>query len=132
MNSSAEIVKALGRAEDALENTAHSLTGGFTLGAVNRAYYAMFYCMTALLLSENVQAKTHQGVRAKFGEVFIKTSLLPRILANYVRDAFDVRQDADYDLDADITEDEAQILVGNAQIFYQYAKNYLNQSANLS
>ena len=122
-----EPFKALERAEDALHNSVHSLHGGFTLGTVNRAYYTMFHCMCALLATQDIHAKTHQGTRAKFGEMFIKSSIFPHITANYVRDAFNLRQEADYDLDANITEDEAQILVDNAREFYNLTKKYLEK-----
>ena len=121
--------KALERAEDALENSVYSLHGGFTLGTVNRAYYTMFYCMTALLATQGVYAKTHQGIRAKFSELFIKSSLFPNNIAKYIGNAFDLRQEADYYLDTNITEDEAKILVENAREFYNLTKNHLENLA---
>jgi uncharacterized protein (UPF0332 family) len=45
----AEVAKALNKAKDSIAAAAYSMTGGFILAAVNRAYYAMFYCMNALL-----------------------------------------------------------------------------------
>ena len=44
-----EAVKALDRAKDAIETAEYTIQGDFILAAINRAYYAMFYCMTALL-----------------------------------------------------------------------------------
>ncbi len=85
--------------------------------------------MCALLASQDIHAKTHQGTRAKFGEFFIKTSILPQIIAKYVSNAFDLRQEADYDIDANITEDEAKILVENAREFYNLTKVYLENLA---
>ena len=41
--------------------------------------------MVALLLTENVSAKTHQGIRAKFIELFIKTKIFPSSIAGYVK-----------------------------------------------
>jgi uncharacterized protein (UPF0332 family) len=117
--------KALERAADALSNSVHSLHGGFTLGTVNRAYYTMFYSMSAVLILLDIYPKTHQGVRSKFGEMYIKTELFPMRFANYIRDAFNLRQDADYDLDAHISEEEAQVLVDNATEFYKFTKGYV-------
>jgi uncharacterized protein (UPF0332 family) len=121
--------KALERAEDALENSVYSLHGGFTLGTVNRAYYTMFYCMSALLATKGIHAKTHQDIRAKFGELFIKNSIFPTIIAKYIGNAFDLRQEADYDFEAIITEDEAKVLVENAREFYNLTKEYLEKIA---
>lgn len=122
-----ESYRALERAKDALENSVHNLHGGFIMGTVNRAYYTMFHCMGALLATKETYSKTHQGVRSKFNEIFIKTSILPIHIVKQIGRAFDLRQDADYDLDASITEEEAQILVDNAKEFYIVTKEYLSK-----
>jgi uncharacterized protein (UPF0332 family) len=53
-----DALKALEKAIEALESAAYDLQGGFILTAVNRAYYACYYCMAGLLLTQNVYAKT--------------------------------------------------------------------------
>lgn len=47
------------KAVEALENAEYDLNGGFTLATANRAYYACYYCMTALLYTKDVYAKSH-------------------------------------------------------------------------
>ncbi len=59
MNSNTESFKALERADDAIQAAKYDLEGGHVLAAANRSYYAMFYCMTALLYTKDVFAKTH-------------------------------------------------------------------------
>lgn len=51
MNSSThpDALKALQKAFEAVESAAYDLQGGFILTAVNRAYYACYYCMAGLL-----------------------------------------------------------------------------------
>lgn len=120
-----ESQKALEYAEFTLENSEYNLLGGFTLGAINRAFYAMFYCMNALLFTQNVHAKSHKGTLVKFEELFVKSGIMPKKTSNWVRDAFNLRQEADYDFEAIITEEEAQILVENAKEFYLITKEYL-------
>ncbi|MEW5766371.1 MAG: HEPN domain-containing protein [bacterium] len=44
--------------------------------AVSRAYYAVFHCAQALLLSIGVKAESHSGVRQLFGLYFIYTFAL--------------------------------------------------------
>lgn len=73
-----EALKILSKAVDALQTSEHDLRGGFLLATANRAYYTGYYCMAALLHTLNLYAKTHQGIRAKFSEYFIKTAILPR------------------------------------------------------
>lgn len=74
--------KIMEKAEEAIKAAEYNINGGFSLAAANRAYYACYYCMAALLLTKNGYAKTHQGVRAKFSELFIKTTIFPDFIAN--------------------------------------------------
>jgi len=61
-----EIEKILREAEDCLSNAKYNLKGNWNKAAVNRAYYCMFYCVTALLHTQQISAKTHQGAHLKF------------------------------------------------------------------
>lgn len=131
-SANGESLKILEKAEGAIENAEYDLKGGFVLATANRAYYSCFYCMTALLYTLNVYAKTHQGVRAKFSELFIKTGLFPIEISQYVTRIFRYRQEADYDLEAEITEEEARDLVDKAKQFYQLTKLYLQNTASNS
>lgn len=122
-----ESLKALSKAEDAVKAAEYDLTGNFTLAAVNRTYYACYYCMAALLITKDVYAKTHQGTRAKFSELFIKTSIFPEQIAIYIKIAFDLRQEADYDFDADITSEEAHDVIKKVKEFYLLTETYLQR-----
>lgn len=121
-----ESFKIMEKAEEAIEAAEYNIKGGFSLAATNRAYYACYYCMVALLLTKDVYAKTHQGLRGKFSELFIKTAIFPDIIATHIKTAFDLRQEADYDFDADIPIDVATNVVNNTKEFYQHALGYLN------
>ncbi|HEX9512809.1 MAG TPA: HEPN domain-containing protein [Puia sp.] len=122
-----ESLKALEKAANAIENAEYDLKGGFVLATANRAYYGCYYCMMALLYTQNVYAKTHQGVRVKFSELFIKTEVFSLETSNDIALIFKYRQEADYDLDTDITPAEARDLVNKAQEFYQQTKDYLQK-----
>jgi len=122
-----ESFKALARAQEAIESAEFDIHGGFYLAATNRAYYSCYYCMVALLMTQNVSAKTHQGVRAKFSEAFIRTNIFPETIATFIKNAFELRQEADYDLDADISLDAVKQLLGNTKKVYQAALSYLEE-----
>jgi uncharacterized protein (UPF0332 family) len=94
------------------------------LATANRAYYTCYYCMTALLYTKDVYAKTHQGIRAKFSELFIKTGIFPLTISDSLALLFDFRQEADYDLDADITAEEARNLIEKAKKLVQLTEKY--------
>ncbi len=123
----AESIKAMERAADALENARYNLQGDFTLGAADRAYYACYYCIAAMLYTKNVYPKTHQGAGAKFAELFIKTGIFSVEASDTIAILFNFRQEADYDLDADITIDEARNIIQRATAFYDRCNDYLQK-----
>ena len=118
---------ALERAEDTLDESAHNLDGGFTIATVNRAYYAIFYCLAALLYTEGIQTKRHSGAQGKFHELFIRTDRFPRETINWIQASFQLRQSGDYDLEADISMDEAQEALNYAKQFYKLTKTYMDE-----
>jgi uncharacterized protein len=46
--------------------------------AINRAYYALFYAVSALLLEEGRRFSKHSGVRAAFNRDLVKPGRLSR------------------------------------------------------
>ncbi len=72
------IGKYMERAEFALEASESMLEDAQLFALANRAYYAVFYCVCALLATQDVYTKKHQAARAKFGELFIITELFPK------------------------------------------------------
>jgi hypothetical protein len=64
--------------------------------AINRAYYAVFYAVSALLLEEGHRFQKHSGVRAAFNQHFIKTQRLDRKGGDLYNRLFRDRQEGDY------------------------------------
>lgn len=126
-----EIVKALEKAEDAIRQAEYNLQSDFPIVTANRAYYAGYYCMIALLFTRNVFPKTHQGTHAKFAELFIKSGQFPKYASDIITTLFNTRQQADYDLDADITIDEATSLINKANDFLQLTRQYFEKINSL-
>ena len=53
------------------------LADGDTLGAVNRLYYSLYHAACAALSSRNIEIpKTHSGLIARFGEIYVKQALI--------------------------------------------------------
>ncbi|HUS91790.1 MAG TPA: HEPN domain-containing protein [Phycisphaerae bacterium] len=93
----ADLVKLwLSKAEDSLESAALELDAGHVLFAVNRLYYACFYAITALLLSEGKQFARHASVLAEFNRAWVKTGRVDRTWGSFAHSLFDDRQQADY------------------------------------
>ncbi|MGA0559424.1 HEPN domain-containing protein [Larkinella sp. VNQ87] len=93
------------------------LAGEHTLAAINRTYYTVYYAICALLFSKGVHARTHQGAHSKFNELFVKSGLFTIEEAKLVSDSFALRQTADYDFEATISDATAYDLVRRTRIF---------------
>ena len=63
---------------------------------VNRAYYALFYAVSALLLTANLSSAKHSGIRALFNREYVKTGLVGENIGRLYGKAFDFRQKGDY------------------------------------
>jgi len=86
----------LERARQTLQDAKVLSDMGSLLSAVNRLYYACFYCVSALLLSEGQSASKHTGVRSLFNRLWVKTGRVPKDLGGFYGTLFDQRQKADY------------------------------------
>lgn len=83
-------------AHDSLEAARRELAAGAYPFAINRAYYALFYAVCALLLEEGREFSKHAGVRAAFNRYVIKAGLLEKKYGNLYNTLFDDRQAGDY------------------------------------
>lgn len=120
-----ESFRMLDRADDALRAAKHDLQGDFFLAAVNRAYYAIFYCANSLLHLKNINVKTHQAVRTKFSEEYIKTNIFPSSVGENLRRAYNLREIADYDMDGYIQPQEAEKVISDAEDILRITQDYL-------
>jgi uncharacterized protein len=96
------------------------------------AYYAMFHGAQAMLVNEGLELHTHEAVKTKFSELFVKNrkAVAPefgRMLAK----AYDFRLDADYAIDArgDIEPAVAKQQLENAGRFVSMAEAHLRSEA---
>ncbi|MFN8453942.1 MAG: HEPN domain-containing protein [Anaerolineae bacterium] len=65
-------------------------------GAINRAYYAMFYALLALLATKQLGTSKHSSALSLFDREFVKTGIFPRELSRALHLAFERRQIHDY------------------------------------
>lgn len=81
---------------------------GMWHSAVNRLYYASYYMVSALLISREIVAKTHAGVKTKFFQDFVKTGKVPVELGKFYSNLLDWRQKGDYGDFAGFSQEEVE------------------------
>jgi len=106
-----EILKLIEKAERSLEVAKVLLNRGDYDFAISRAYYAMFYCAKAILLTKGITTKKHSSTISLFCENFVKSGEFSEELASYLIDAFRKRQIGDYDVFIIPTKEEAEDLI---------------------
>ena len=115
------------QANEALDEGRLLAEAGFARGAVNRAYYAMFYGLQALLASRGLRTSKHSGAIALFDREFVKPGILPRDLSRWLHRMFDLRQDADYGDMFRPSTDEAQEALTDAATFVSAVSDLLRK-----
>jgi len=93
-----EVRAFMANAEKALEGARHLFSVGDYRGALSRAYYASFYAVSAVLLTDGQSYKKHSAVISAFNKIFLKNSIFDREIGRKYRSLFDLRQLSDYDL----------------------------------
>ena len=120
-----ELKKIIDKSGEILEDARYLLAGTRYEAAVNRAYYSMFTAIQGLLLNKDIFVKTHSGAKAKFHEFYLKTNLLPLEFGKIFENASALRQEADYDFDMDISEEDAKQTINDANKFLMAVISFL-------
>ena len=85
-----------GKARESLQAARREFAAGAYSFAMNRAYYALFYAVSTLLLEEGRRFKKHSGVRSAFNRQIIKSGRMERWCGELYNEIFDDRQAGDY------------------------------------
>ena len=120
-----EIKGLINKAEESLEAAKELFNKKFFDFSVSRAYYTMFYCAEALLLTKDLSFSKHSAVISFFGKEFIKTGIFPERFNEYINDAFRKRHKGDYWIDTGLTEKDCKIILKRAEEFLKETKKYL-------
>lgn len=88
----------LARARESGSSAQLLLQAGDLVGAVNRAYYSMFYAAQAALVHEGIELRNakHGTVVSRFGERLVKTGRVPDHFGRWLNQALELRSIVDY------------------------------------
>ena len=119
-----KIVKLIDKSERNIEVAEKLIRDNELEIAVSRLYYAMFYCAEALLLSKNLSFSSHKAVIVNFGKEFVKTGIFDEKFHKVLQNAFEDRQEADYEF-VEFEKSEVEEYLNLAKEFLETAKKYL-------
>ncbi len=98
-------------------------------GAINRAYYSMFYAALALLASRQLVASKHSGVISVVHREFVKTGIMSTETAKFLDIAFDLRNKCDYRDFIDPTGEQVVELIEESGKFIEAVRNILSRQS---
>ena len=84
---------------------------------VNRAYYAMFHGAAAVLLTKDSNCSSHSSTISAFGEFLATIGMIDPVHHKRLREAFDLRQESDYEAHIEISKIEAEKMLNRAMNF---------------
>ena len=103
------------------------LMEGLYTHSVNRSYYAIFHAIRAVLALEGIDFKKHTGVISYFQQHYIKTEIFERKYSDYVKEAFTIRTDSDYEDFYDVSKNDAFEQLNHARQFIAAVEEYINK-----
>jgi uncharacterized protein (UPF0332 family) len=123
---STEVKANLERAEQAVNAAQKLLLDGYCDFAASRAYYAVFYAASALLLQEGLEFRKHSGVIATIHQRFIKTGRMEKEFGKNINWLFELRSIGDYGVTAHVPAADAEQAISTAMSFLQKARTILS------
>jgi uncharacterized protein (UPF0332 family) len=114
------------QAEESLEEARFLLSGNKSpRSIINRAYYAMFYAVLALFIYEPYSSSKHSGVLSYFNKHFIKGGIFNKDLGRSINKAFELRQRGDYREFMNLSLEQIEPFIEEAESFINAVKEYL-------
>lgn len=93
--------------------------GGSARSVVNRAYYAAFYAVLALLQTLGKIPSKHSGAIALFDSEIVKPGMLDKECSRILHRLFEARQEDDYRSVTNVSREDAFDALTNAETFVQ-------------
>ena len=87
----------LAGAREKLDSSKLLLDNGNYKDSIGRSYYAMFSAVRAILALDGVDYSKHAGVISYFQREYVKTGMFEKQYSKYLSQAFQIRNQADYE-----------------------------------
>lgn len=94
--------------------------------ANNRAYYSIYYAVTAVLCLEPVAFRRHKDTLAYFNKNYVHTEKFARGLGRRIAKAEKIRHASDYDEFYITSREEAEEQIQTAEELIEAVKEYVN------
>lgn len=100
--------------------------GGYS-HSINRSYYAIFSAIRALLAKRDIDFSKHSAVIGYFRREYIKTGIFDKKYSDYLKYAFQTRNDCDYGAFVKVTKEQATEQYSHAAELIDEIRRYLGK-----
>ena len=115
-------------AEERLRSSKILLDAGMYKDSIGRSYYAVFSAVRAVLAINEVDFSKHSGVIAYFQREYIKTGKIDKKYSKYLQNAFQIRNNCDYDDFYIVSKQDAEEQYNRAVELVNVISLYLKQA----
>jgi uncharacterized protein (UPF0332 family) len=95
---------------------------------INRLYYSSFHLVNALLFQQGTYAKSHDGLKTKFLQHFVKTGRISIEAGKLYALLHDWRQESDYAVFKEFTGEDVMPLLDKVAEFNQTLIDLIDQN----
>ena len=116
----------LERAKEELDTAKLLFDNSKLKAANNRAYYSIYYAITAVLCLEPTAFKKHKDTIAYFNKNYVHTEKFPKEMGREISKAAKIRHVSDYDEFYIASKEEADGQIQTAQKLIELVSVYIN------
>lgn len=99
--------------------------------SINRSYYAIFHAIRAVNALDGFDSSKHSGVISHFNQEYVKTGVFQKEVSKIIRNASELREQADYEDFYEATQEEASDVFDQASMFIGVVGLYLREQSIL-
>ena len=118
-----------GRAKEELQTAELLLCNANFRSSINRSYYAIFHAIRAVNALDGFDSSKHSGVIAHFNQEYVKTGVFEKETSKIIRNASELREQADYEDFYEATQEEAADVLAQATKFISAVEVYLRRQS---
>lgn len=120
-------VYKLARAKEELDTASLLADNEKWKAANNRAYYAIYYAITAVLCLEPIAFHKHKDTLAYFNKNYVHTEIFGRTFGRRIARAEKIRHASDYDDFYIASKEETMEQIETAKLLIKEVENYIQR-----
>ena len=113
------------QARECLQSAEREFAADSFKAAANRSYYCIFHSMRAVLALDRFDSKKHSGIMSAFRKDYIRNGIFPDEFSKIVGDAFEIRNDSDYEDFFIVPKAKVAAQLENAKTFLAAVEEYI-------